>query len=75
VRVCHCVGVGDREIRSLAREGVTDVESIGRFCHAGAQCGGCRPTIERLIADEVGATNCRLPVLRGREVVRAGEPG
>ena len=50
MRVCHCHHVTDREILSLVREDVTDVEMIGAFCGAGAACGGCRPAVEQLVA-------------------------
>jgi bacterioferritin-associated ferredoxin len=41
--------VTDREITSLVREGVSDVDAIGRYCGAGTGCGGCRSEIERLV--------------------------
>jgi bacterioferritin-associated ferredoxin len=50
--VCHCRRVTDREIASLAREGVDDVDTIGQYCGAGTGCGGCRTEIERIV--EVG---------------------
>lgn len=73
MRVCHCTDVSDREITSLAREGVTDVEAIGRFCRAGTQCGGCRPEIARLICAEVAVDVCSTRSARSVEPVSVGD--
>jgi NAD(P)H-nitrite reductase large subunit len=70
MRVCHCRSVTDREIVSLVREDVTDVDAIGEFCGAGTGCGGCRPEVERIIsiarseqhAAKPNATNQTKPV-------------
>ena len=52
--VCHCFCVSDREIRSCAREGASDLADIGRACGAGTGCGGCRPEIANIVDDEQG---------------------
>jgi bacterioferritin-associated ferredoxin len=50
--VCHCFCVSDREIRSCAREGASDLADIGRACGAGTGCGGCRPEIANIVDAE-----------------------
>jgi bacterioferritin-associated ferredoxin len=77
--VCHCRRVTDREITSLVREGVDDVETIGQFCGAGTGCGGCHSEIERLVdagaREPVHSTRAvhrdRHVEIRGREAVSA----
>ena len=51
MRVCHCYDVSDRTIRRLARDGATHREVV-RACRAGTSCGGCRPLVKELVADE-----------------------
>lgn len=48
--VCHCRAVSDRIIRQTVERGAADVEEIATRCGAGSDCGGCRPTIEMLLA-------------------------
>ncbi|BAK67445.1 nitrate reductase [Sphingobium sp. SYK-6] len=51
--VCACFDVGMRTIVAAIRdEGLADIASIGVALGAGTNCGSCRPTIARLIADE-----------------------
>jgi len=62
--VCHCFCVSDREIRSCAREGATDLADIGRSCGAGTGCGGCRPEIANIVdAEQVGSRRAAKPAL------------
>lgn len=49
VIVCHCHGVSDRTIQFEAGLGAGDVDEVARRCGAGADCGGCLPTIEDLL--------------------------
>lgn len=49
---CQCTGVTDAEIRSEVRLGATTVELVAVRCGASARCGGCRPTVEDVVADE-----------------------
>ena len=50
--VCHCKAVSDNAIREAVRDGARSVRQVSRACHAGRTCGGCRPVIRELIADE-----------------------
>ena len=52
--VCHCKKVHCRTVRSAIRAGASDVESVGRACGAGTGCGGCRPLVGALVAQEQG---------------------
>ncbi len=61
VIVCHCHGVSDRTIRKAVREGACSLRQVARASRAGRMCGGCRPVVERLIDDEIGAVS--VPVL------------
>ncbi|HVX18640.1 MAG TPA: (2Fe-2S)-binding protein [Acidimicrobiales bacterium] len=49
--VCHCRSVSDRAICGAIDAGATDVESVGFHCGAATRCGGCRPTVEALLAE------------------------
>lgn len=48
--VCHCELVNDRTISEIASGEVLTVEEITDRCGAGGRCGGCRSSIERLLA-------------------------
>jgi bacterioferritin-associated ferredoxin len=48
--VCHCTQVNDRRILDEIRSGALDAEGLASRCGAGARCGGCRPTLEALVA-------------------------
>ena len=48
--VCQCEAVNDRRIVAEIISGALDAESLAARCGAGARCGGCRPTIEALLA-------------------------
>jgi bacterioferritin-associated ferredoxin len=52
VIVCHCQGVCDRSIRRAVREGARSLREIAKACRAGRNCGGCRPVIREIIAEE-----------------------
>ncbi len=52
MRVCHCHGVTDREIRACVRAGATSPEAVARACGEGSSCGGCRPLVEAVVARE-----------------------
>ena len=52
MRVCHCHGITDREIRSCVRAGAACVEAIGQACGAGASCGGCKPLVAWVVEKE-----------------------
>jgi bacterioferritin-associated ferredoxin len=48
--VCHCEVVSDRRIRAAVVDGACDVDDVGRYCAAGTHCGGCRSSIQALLA-------------------------
>lgn len=49
--VCHCHVVSDRAVRAVVNAGANDLDSVVSACGAGDACGGCLPSIERLLAD------------------------
>jgi bacterioferritin-associated ferredoxin len=50
--VCHCRVVRDDDVRSEVRLGADSLEAVMDSCGAGTDCGGCRPAVEDLVADE-----------------------
>jgi len=54
VIVCHCHGVSERTIRETVREGASSLRQVARSCGAGRMCGGCRPTVRKLVEEETG---------------------
>jgi bacterioferritin-associated ferredoxin len=50
--VCSCRAVSDRTVAAVIASGARTVEEIARRCGAGAQCGGCWPELERLLAEQ-----------------------
>lgn len=48
--VCQCEAVNDRRILAEIVEGAVCADQVAERCGAGARCGGCRPTIEALLA-------------------------
>jgi bacterioferritin-associated ferredoxin len=50
--VCHCNVVSDREIRAQVAAGALDADDIAERCRAGARCGGCKPVVEAILAEE-----------------------
>ena len=51
--VCHCRAVTDRAIRAQIEAGANHEQELAERCGAGSRCGGCRPTLRRLL-DEHG---------------------
>ncbi len=47
--VCHCLAVNDREIKAAVRKGAATVDDVIDLTDAGALCGGCHPSICRLL--------------------------
>jgi len=52
MRVCHCHGVTDRQIRACVRAGADSADAVAQCCGAGASCGGCKPLVELLVDRE-----------------------
>jgi bacterioferritin-associated ferredoxin len=47
--VCSCRVVSDQSVRRAIDGGAETVDEITNRCGAGGVCGGCRPTLERLL--------------------------
>jgi len=47
--VCHCHAINDHTIRRCVDAGARSGHEVREKCGAGGTCGGCRPTIDRLI--------------------------
>jgi bacterioferritin-associated ferredoxin len=48
--VCHCEQVNDRRLLDELGSGTADADELAVRSGAGTRCGGCRPTIEALVA-------------------------
>ena len=53
MRVCHCKGVSEVQIRSAIDAGARTPVEIGTHCRAGTGCGGCLPEVCRLLDDHL----------------------
>jgi assimilatory nitrate reductase electron transfer subunit len=49
--ICFCHGVPEAEIRKAIEEGARTVAEIQARTRASTGCGGCRPEVERLLAE------------------------
>lgn len=54
--ICHCKAVTDTTIRNAVRSGLKSLCEIGKICHAGVECAGCRPAIEKIMRSESNKT-------------------
>jgi bacterioferritin-associated ferredoxin len=52
--VCHCHRVKCTTIRDTVADGARTPDEVGAACGAGTGCGGCRPMVARLVAQERG---------------------
>jgi bacterioferritin-associated ferredoxin len=59
--VCHCYGVSDRAIRRTVRSGAVTADHVARACGAGTGCGGCRGTVQEILASELSAASAAAP--------------
>lgn len=50
MRVCHCYGVTDHELRASVRSG--GGELCGKARLAGSGCGGCKPLVDAIVGSE-----------------------
>jgi NAD(P)H-nitrite reductase large subunit len=48
---CSCHGVRDGAVVEAIDDGASSVEEIIDRCAAGGTCGGCHPTLERLLQE------------------------
>lgn len=51
--ICHCKRLSDRDLRQVVRAGAGSCRQVTRRCGAGGGCGGCRPAIEAILAEEL----------------------
>lgn len=65
--VCHCAAVNDATVRAAISDGARTIEDVTRASGAGGGCGGCRPTICRLLGagheGSCGADGCAFRAL------------
>ena len=47
--VCLCRGLGEHAIRATIARGGDTLERLAAICGAGADCGGCSPTLDALL--------------------------
>jgi bacterioferritin-associated ferredoxin len=69
--VCSCRAVSDRTVRAAVAAGAASIGDIAARCGAGSGCGGCWPTLERLLA-EAGAVRAGVDAGAGRVLADAG---
>jgi bacterioferritin-associated ferredoxin len=66
--VCFCAAVTDRAIADAVAGGAATIEDVTASCRAGSGCGGCRESIESLLArregSEAGSLRARTYVSR-----------
>jgi len=53
--VCLCRGLGEHTIRATIARGGDSLERLADICGAGADCGGCSPTLDALLDEARGA--------------------
>lgn len=49
--VCHCRAINETRIRECIARGARDEAEVADECGAGSHCGGCVPTICRLLGE------------------------
>ena len=48
--VCLCRNISSRRIEQAIADGADSVESVGRACGAGTDCGGCHRELDEMLA-------------------------
>ncbi len=71
--VCHCRAVSDRVIRARIRQGATTLGALTAETGASNCCGGCEPTVSKILHEELGLgdSSVRETSYRPLRVVRA----
>jgi bacterioferritin-associated ferredoxin len=54
--VCHCALVTDHDLIEAIECGATSVDDLVMRCGASQHCGGCRPTVERILRSPMRAS-------------------
>jgi bacterioferritin-associated ferredoxin len=49
--VCHCQAVHEAALREVIDAGARDEFDVAQACGAGSVCGGCVPTISRMLGE------------------------
>ncbi|MGH3924706.1 MAG: (2Fe-2S)-binding protein [Pseudonocardiaceae bacterium] len=49
--ICHCKAVFERRVRAAIAAGARNEFDVAAFCGAGTGCGGCVPTIARMLRE------------------------
>lgn len=62
--VCHCKAVYEGRIREEIARGASDAFAIAKACGAGTGCGGCVPTIDKLLSQHGRWPGCPPRVTR-----------
>lgn len=52
---CLCRAVTDRSVREAVEAGASTVSAVRATCGAGTGCGGCLPSLRRLLRECLGA--------------------
>ena len=60
--VCHCNVVRERTIVKAIKRGATSVAEVQAACDAATRCGGCEPTIVRLIQEHAHTSDTLVAV-------------
>lgn len=47
--VCSCLAVSDRTVDAVLASGAASVGEVTARCGAGGRCGGCWPSLQRLL--------------------------
>ena len=64
--VCHCLAVNDRLIEAVGAGESLTVEDVIERCGAGARCGGCRESIQRVLDEARQRPSASLSLTGGR---------
>jgi bacterioferritin-associated ferredoxin len=76
VIVCHCRVVSDRAVHAAISAGAATLDDVAILCGAGAECGGCAPSVEALLAEAAIAIAApeRIAERQRQRRVAAGAP-
>ncbi len=71
--VCLCRGVTERSVCAAIAAGACSVQDLAAGCGAGSRCGGCLPSIERILEECLGFVAAGAGA--GPDVIRGGDRG
>lgn len=52
--VCHCERINERHVSKAVRSGCSSVRAVAAATGAGRGCGGCVPSLKRIIEEHFG---------------------